>query len=307
MRKSEYLSLNGLDVRTLRLFATLVGAGNLTQAAQTNHLAVGAASRRIKGFEELIGAPLLERHSRGLRLTPMGHIVAEHVRNVLEQLDALGNVSLNLRQGIKGHARLLANGVAITQHLPATIKRFRKQHPEVLVEIEAIFTRDTASALLQQGANIGICVNGPPTLGLHQCKYRSERLVLITPKQHPLSKQRLARFVDTLSYDYIGLAPGRPIYELLREEARHAGKTMRIYTQVSGLYGICRMVSAGLGISVVPESIARSLQQTLDLAVIELQGYQYVFEQVILHVDENKMNPTELALLNHLREDREPA
>ncbi len=307
MRKSEYLSLNGLDVRTLRLFAALVSSGNLTQAAQTNHLAVGAASRRIKGFEDLIGAPLLERHSRGLRLTPMGHIVAEHVSNVLEQLDALGNVSLNLRLGIKGHVRLFANGAAITQHLPATIKRFRKKHPEVLVEIEEIFTQDTASALLQQGASIGICVNGSRTLGLKQCKYRTERLVLITPTQHPLSKQRQVRFVDTLGYDYIGLSPGRPIYELLREEARRAGKTIKIYTQVSGLYGICRMVSAGLGISVVPESIASCLQHALDLKLIELHGYQYTFEQIILHIDEEKMNPTELALLNHLREDREPS
>ena len=305
MRKSEYLSLNGLDVRTLRLFAALVSSGNLTQAAQTNHLAVGAASRRIKSFEELIGAPLLERHSRGLRLTPMGHIVAEHVRNVLEQLDALGNVSLNLRQGIKGHVRLLANGAVINQHLPATLRRFREKHPDVMVEIEEHFSRETATKLLQHDASIGMCHSGPPILGLHSFIYRTENLVLIAPRGHPLERRRRLLFTETLDYDYVGPAPRSTIYELLRDEARRSGKNLKIRTQVNGLYNICHMVATGVGLAVIPEGIARHLQQPLDLALIQLQNPRFVFEQVVLHVDEDRMNPVELALLDHLREDRE--
>lgn len=63
-------------MRTLRIFNAVASTENLTQAAQANHLAVGAASRRISNFEAMIGEPLLERNSRGLRLTPAGHLVA---------------------------------------------------------------------------------------------------------------------------------------------------------------------------------------------------------------------------------------
>lgn len=55
------------------------------------------------------------------------------------------------------------------------------------------------------------------------------------------------RFTDTLDYDYIGLQPESLIYTILREEARQAGKRIRILTQISGLYLVCSMVSAGLG------------------------------------------------------------
>jgi DNA-binding transcriptional LysR family regulator len=304
MRKPTFPALHGLDVRTLRLFESVVDAKNLTQAAKVNHLAVGAASRRISNFESLIGAPLLERHSRGLRLTPTGHLVAESVRNILDQLNGLGSISHNLRQGITDHVRLLANGVAITEYLPSIIMQFREKHPDVLVEIEESMSWNTANALLQQNASIGIVVSGVPTLGLRHFEYVTEALVLVTPRNHPLARRHRVRFTDTLDYDYIGLQPESLIYTMLREEARQAGKRVRILAQISGLYHVCSMVSAGLGLAVVPESLARSLQDAFKLATIKLEGRQFVFSETVLHIDEDKMTKTELALLEHLRNHR---
>lgn len=112
------------------------------------------------------------------------------------------------------------------------------------------------------------------------------------------------RFTDTLDYDYIGLQPESLIYTILREEARQAGKRIRILTQISGLYHVCSMVSVGLGLAVVQESLARSLQGAFKLATIKLEGRQFVFSETVLHIEEDKMTKTELALLEHLRNHR---
>jgi DNA-binding transcriptional LysR family regulator len=307
MKKSDIPSLHGLDVRTLRLYEAVAATGNLTQAAKANHLAIGAASRRIKNFETMIGKPLLERSSRGLSLTPAGQLIAEHVAKILEPLNALGIASMVLRRGIKGHVRVLSNGAAITAHLPSTLSRFRKKHPSVLVDVEEVLSRNTAQALMQKRANIGILVDTAPTLGLAHFPYRNERMLLVAPAGHPLERHTRIRFEDTLDHEYIGLTPSSSIYALLGEQARSVGKTIRIHAQVGGLDNACRMVASGLGLTVAPEGLARSLKSALNLKLIELDGDQYVFNQIVVHHNESVLTDMERHMLEHLRADREPA
>jgi len=307
MKKSNIPSLHGLDVRTLRLYEAVAATGNLTQAAKTNHLAIGAASRRIKNFETMIGKPLLERNSRGLRLTPAGQLIAEHVAKILEPLNALGIASMVLRRGIKGHVRVLANGAAITAHLPSTLNRFRKKHPSVLVEVEEMLSRNTAQALMQKRANIGILTDTAPSLGLASFPYRNERMLLVVPAGHPLERHHRIRFEDTLDHEYIGLTPASTIFSLLSEKARVVGKSVRIHAQVGGLDNACRMVAAGLGLTVAPEGLARSLKTALNLKLIELDGENYVFNQIVLHNNESTLTEMERHMLEHLRADREPS
>lgn len=305
MRKPALPALHGLDIRTLRLFESVVKAGNLTQAAKASHLAVGAASRRISNFESLIGTPLLERYARGVRPTATGVMVAQSVRNILDELNGLSSISQNLRQGLTKQVRLLGNGVAITEYLPGVIREFRDKHPDVMVEIEESRSWNTANALQQEQARIGIAAaNQPPGMGLHHFEYVTEPLVLVAHKSHPLGRRQRVRFTDTLDYEYIGLQLESIIYGPLREEARNAGKVIRTLAQVGGLYHACRMVSAGLGLAVVPESLALSLKGCFDLAVIRLETRHNVFREIVLHVDEDRMSETERALLQHLRNIR---
>lgn len=302
MRKSAFPALQGLDVRTLRLFEAVIKTGNLTQAARANHLAVGAASRRISNFEALIGSPLLERFARGVRPTATGIKVAESVRNILDEVNGLSSISQNLRQGLTRHVRLLGNGVAITEYLPGVIRKFRDRHPDVLVEIEESRSWDTANALQHEHARIGIAaVNQPFGMGLNHFEYVTEPLVLVAHKSHPLGRRRRVRFVDTLDYEYIGLQRASIIYGPLREEARNAGKVIRSLAEVGGLYHACRMVSAGLGLAVVPESLALSLKGCFEMSVIQLESQHNVFREFVLHVDAGRMTETERALLDHLR------
>lgn len=302
MRKQVYSTLHGLDVRTLRLFESVVAFKSLTLAAQANHLAIGAASRRIKKFEELIGATLLTRHHRGLTLTRIGVMVAESVREILDQFNALGSISNNLRIGLTNNVRIVANGVAITEYLPDTLRRFREKHPDVMVEIEEARSVNIVSMLIQGQVNIGITSNyeGAPQLG--RIDFPREPLVLVAPKNHPLSRRRRVRFTDTLDYDYIALRTESRIYKFLYAEARKVAKRIRVLAQVTGYYHACCMVSVGLGLAVVPLSTVYSLRELFDLAIINLEGKQFSFGESVIHVEESKLTAIERALLDHLRD-----
>ena len=301
MRKQVQSTLHGLDVRTLRLFESVVAYKNLTLAAKTNHLAIGAASRRIKKFEELIGAALLTRHHRGLTLTRIGVMVAESVREILDQFNALGSISNNLRIGLTNNVRIVANGVAIAGYLPDTLRRFREKHPDVMVEIEEARSVNIVSMLIQGQVNIGITSYYEDAPQLGRIDFPREPLVLVAPKNHPLSRRRRVIFADTLDYDYIVLRAESLIYKVLYDEARKVAKKIRVLAQVSGLYHACCMVSAGLGLAVVPLSTANSLRDMLDLAIITLDGKQFFFRESVIHVEKSRLTAVEIALLDHLR------
>jgi DNA-binding transcriptional LysR family regulator len=64
------------------------------------------------------------------------------------------------------------------------------------------------------------------------------------------------------------------------------------------------MASAGLGLAVMPESLARSLKASFELSLIRLESRNSIFRETVIHVEETRMNQTESALLQHLREFR---
>ena len=74
------------DFLTLKLFVTVADEGRLTAAAEREHLALAAVSKRISDLEALVGTPLLYRRSRGVQLTPAGQAFLHHARRILENI-----------------------------------------------------------------------------------------------------------------------------------------------------------------------------------------------------------------------------
>src|SRR3954454_25010786 len=102
------------DLTNLRLFAAVAEEGSITAGAARAGLALASASARVRGMEEALGAPLLERGRRGERPTRAGLALAHHARLVLEQVERLrGELREHARGGLRGHVRLLSNPAAL--------------------------------------------------------------------------------------------------------------------------------------------------------------------------------------------------
>ena len=97
--------------------------GSLTGAAREAHLALAAASRRIRELEESLGSPLFERHARGLLPTAAGRVFVKHGLALLQSLEQMDAELADLRQGIARHIRLCASTAAINQFLPPLLAR----------------------------------------------------------------------------------------------------------------------------------------------------------------------------------------
>ncbi|PTL84018.1 LysR substrate-binding domain-containing protein [Vitiosangium sp. GDMCC 1.1324] len=258
------------DLTDLRLFLHVAESGSITGGAARTHLALASASARIRGMEEELGVPLLERERRGVRPTPAGRALVHHARTVLEQLERMRGELGEYAHGLKGHVRVLSNTAAMTEFLPEALSAFLADHPNVNVDLEERLSYEIVQAVAEGLADVGIVSDSVDLAGLESFPFRLDQLVLVTAREHPLAKHREIRFAEVLDHEFIGLATGSALQDYLSEHAARAGRRLKFRVRLRSFDAICRLVKRDIGIGVVPETAARRCQRSMAIRRLRL-------------------------------------
>jgi DNA-binding transcriptional LysR family regulator len=259
------------DLVDLRLFLFVVEAASITHGAARANMALASASERIRLMEESLGAALLDRHRRGVRATPAGAALAHHAQLVVQQLERMRGELSEYADGFRGRVRLFANTTATAEFLPASLAGFLSQHPQVDIDLEEHSSRDIVRAVAGNLAQIGIVgdeVN--PGKELQIFPFAEDHLVLIAPRDHPLSRQRSIGFRDTLGYDHVALAAGNALQDQMEDHAVRAGRHLKLRVRLPGFDAVCQVVGRGIGVAVVPSTAARRYQRSTAIRIIPL-------------------------------------
>ena len=264
------MNLHRIDLVSLSLFNLVARTGSISQGAELALLAVGAASKRMTDLEAAFGVPLLERHSRGVKLTSAGEALHRHVQRILGDVDQMSADLSDHAKGLMGVVRLWANTSAITQFLPSDLAEFTRLQPGIRIELNEADSQEVVLAILDGRADVGIFADRTPALGLQTIAYRRDRLVLVVPSNHPLAKRRKIAFAEAVEYDFVSLTQSTSLAQRLALESGLLSKPLRIRIHVRSFDAMCQMVAAGLGIAVLPVAAAQPLVQALGLRKIEL-------------------------------------
>lgn len=258
------------DLTDLQLMVHIGDWHSLTRAAEKSHLSLPAASTRVKNLEEHFGTQLLYRNSQGVTLTPSGEALTRHARTVMQQIEQLRGDMQEFARGVKGHVRVLSNTTASTEFMPAVLARYLAVHPDVNVELRERLSYLIVRAVADGSADIGVVAGCAPDPKLQFIPYRNDRLVLVTARRHPLAGEEAVPFADTLGFDYVGLSEWSAIHPFLVQAAATLGRTFRFRIEVGNFEAACRMIESGVGIGVIPESVALRYARVLDIAVVPL-------------------------------------
>lgn len=270
------------DLNDLRLFVTTAELGNLTRAADRQHLSLAAASARIKALETQCGLSLFAREARGVRLLPPGEAFLHHARLLLQQSDHLRAELLEYGGGLRGHLRVFANTTAVTDFLPEILPGFLTRHPRINIDLQEKPNALIARGVLDGRADIGIVAGSVDTLGLEAIHFSTDRLVLVTSRKHRFARRRRIAFAETLDEDAIGMQQGSTLQAFLGQITENLGKRQKLRIQLGSFDAMCRMIGSGVGIGVVPESAARRNLASMQLALIELSDPWCVRERYLL-------------------------
>ena len=261
------MNLARFDLVSIRLAVACAQTGSLTAAARTAHLALAAASRRIRELEAALGDTLFERHARGLLPTAAGRVFVRHGLTLLQTMEQLEGELADLRHGIARHVRLCASTAAINQFLPPLLARYAVREPQVHVDLDEQVSEAVVAALREGRADLGIFVEGPDTAGLDLHVFRHDELVLVLPAGHRLAgvKTPLA-FIDTLDEEWISLTAGAAMLQKQQQTALAANRALKLRMQVRSFDAVCHMVASGLGIAMLPKTAALPIMRAMKLS-----------------------------------------
>src|SRR5262249_51534895 len=144
------------DLTDLRLFCDVADAGSITAGAEKSALALAAASTRIRGMEEALGAPLLVRSRAGVAPAEAGRTLLTHARTILAETARMREDLSTYAGGMTGQVRLLANTNALTEFLPEALSSFLAAHPHISVDLEERLSDEIVGLVAEGAADVGI-------------------------------------------------------------------------------------------------------------------------------------------------------
>src|SRR6516164_163068 len=175
------------DLTDLRLFVHVVEAGSITRGAERMHLAIAAASTRIRNMEEVLGTPLLHRERQGIQPTEAGRTLLHHARVLLQQAERMRGDLAEYADGLRGQVRLMSNTNALTEFLPEPLSAFLAAHPQVNIDLEERLSDEIVAAVAEGTADVGIVAGTVAVTGLEVLPFRVDRFVLVVARNHPLA------------------------------------------------------------------------------------------------------------------------
>lgn len=145
-----------MELRQLRYFIAVADALHFTRAAEQLHVAQPALSHQIRQLEEEIGAVLLERTNRMVRLTPAGEAFRERARMALDQASRAAVDAAHIEQGRAGRISLGFVSSAVFSVLPELLRRFRRAVPNAEVELRELEPSEQLAAIRNDHLDLGI-------------------------------------------------------------------------------------------------------------------------------------------------------
>ncbi|HEX6496779.1 MAG TPA: LysR substrate-binding domain-containing protein, partial [Acidobacteriaceae bacterium] len=249
---------NSIELRHLRYFLAVAETLHFGRAAQKLGMAQPPLSQQIKQLEELIGAPLFQRTTRGVRLTPAGSILRERAATTMARLADDLEQTRRVARGEEGRLRVGFSGSVMFTELPAAIQRYRRAYPRVEVQLREMWTSEQLPALADGSIDVGFLRDGErrPELALTPLLRESFHVVL--PSDHALRRQRIVepRSLQGEPFVLFSRRMGNLAFDRTMRCCLDAGFQPQIVQEAPQFPTLIRLVAAGLGISLAPACVA---------------------------------------------------
>ena len=282
-----------MELRQLRYIQMVARLGTLTAAASELGIAQPALSQSISRLEAEFGIRLFTRSRKGVTLTKEGQAFLSEMSDGLALIDAAAETLCERAKGNAG--RLVIGFVTASAYyvLPRVLRGLREGLPRVEIELKELRNIQQPDALRANEIDIGI-VHSPLKLGtrVREKILVEEKLVAVVPDDFPEPEGRDITLADLAPYDFVTFpANDHPSFRNSLDHAfRERGLRWRIGMEVSRSLTALSCVSAGYGVTIVPESISGTrLEGVKNFELNESQFFSRMAMSVIWRSNSQKL------------------
>jgi len=245
-----------MELRHLRYFVAVAEELHFRRAAERLHMSQPPLSQQIRRLEEEVGATLLVRNQRRVELTAAGTAYLTRAREILLAVEDAAREARRVQRGEVGRLAVGFVGSALYSVVPELLRAFRERHPEVALRLHELGTTEQLRRLEDGRLDLGFIRAPGARPGLSIETVLREPVVAALPDVHPLARRGEVRVAQLAGEPLVLMtragAPGlraalAPVTDGLGEDA--------IVQEVAEMQTLIGLVAAGVGVSLVPESV----------------------------------------------------
>jgi DNA-binding transcriptional LysR family regulator len=248
------------ELRHLRYFMVVAEELHFSRAAARLNMSQPPLSQQIRALEDALGTPLFIRNRRSVALTSAGRELYERAGPWLAGLDDIAARVRRVGDGEVGNLKIGSNFTTTQGVLPSLVRVFSQRYPSVSVQLQEAATDSQVDQLVRGLLDVGLVRLPVNTAQLEVLPLYEESLVVALPRGHRLAKRARLVLLDLREEQFLN-ASRRPIgtFQSVQALCRSAGFEPRLNQASGTANSAIALVGAGLGIALVPESMARIL------------------------------------------------
>lgn len=246
-----------MELRHLRYFVAVAEELHFRRAAERLHMSQPPLSQQIRQLEEEVGAQLLVRNQRKVELTAAGVVFLERAREILDSVEDAARQARRVQRGEVGRLAVGFVGSAMYSFVPELLRGFRESAPDIALRLHELGTTEQLRQLEDGRLDVGFVRAPGRRPGLTLETVLEEQIVVALPDVHPLAQRPVLALGDLAGESLVLLTrAGSPgLRAALADALAELGGEERIAQEVAEMQTVIGLVAAGVGLSLVPESV----------------------------------------------------
>src|SRR5512147_259515 len=257
-----------MELRHLKYFVAVAEELHFGRAAERLNIAQPPLSQQIMNLEEELGVKLFDRKKRGIQMTDAGEYFFKEAQQVLAHVEQAVVTTRRVYRGESGRLVVGFVGSVVYTFLPAGLRSFRVQFPDVELVLHELNTAEQIKALHAKRIDVGFLYMGSPDRALASKLLVQAPLMAVLPKKHPLAGRASIHFKELAQEPFI--ANTRSTEPIVRDAfislCHSAGFSPKITQEAGQVQTVLGLVATGLGVCLLPDFIRN----------IRRPGVQYV-------------------------------
>ncbi len=289
------------ELLDLRALVAVAEGRSFHRAADLLNLSQPALSRRIQKLEGAVGAPLLERTTRSVRLTPAGREIVPLLRRMLDEMDGslFGTMALGEKQS--GRVTVASVPSATVRFLPDVLQRFGQEYRNVRVRILDLSATECAEAVRTGEAEFGIALPVSTDADLAFDPLHEDPYGVVCRHDDALAKIAALQWSDLQGRRLVTVHRGSGNRTTLEAGLARLGVELEWFYEVTRLTSALALVHAGLGPSILPK-LACDGPDARDLVWRPIEGEQIMRTIGVLRRPSASLSPAASRFLSLLTE-----
>lgn len=260
--------MNALTMKHLRYFEALARHGHFGRAAEACAISQPALSVQMKELEEILGARLIERGSRQIRLTSLGEAIAIRIHNILRSVDELGDFTRASLQPFAGRLRIGVIPTVAPYLLPRIITDLTDHFPGLDIRPREAITQKLLGDLLAGRLDVAIVALPVSEPSLHEQVLFREEFVLVRPADDAKKPVPTPKMLSEMRL--LLLEEGHCFRDQALEFCHMSSPSPRVLMEGSSLSTLVQMVGSGIGVTLIPEMAVQIETRSAPVSVTRL-------------------------------------